>query len=294
MVRNADRLKHAAARAKRGRNVRPRTERSGTHAGRYIILTALLIALGWFAVKPAVDRVTALPVFIVSRVTVEGAEHLDRSRILETADIAPGINIFRADLKRASDRLRKEFAAEDFTVYRRIPDTIVIRVRERKPVALISGGKLIGVDANGVPLPHIGASMSDSLPIITGINGGESSLADPAVRHRLLSGLKLLDAIARQSPGMYKRISEINVSSLSDMGFNLIDTGLEVIIGESGWGEKLPNLERVINQVTGRMDSVKTVDMRFGGERIFVKKFRPAAENRNEPSRKQGDGAPTQ
>jgi cell division septal protein FtsQ len=55
------------------------------------------------------------------------------------------------------------------------------------------------------------------------------------------------------------------------MGISLIDTGLEVIIGESGWTEKLPNLERVIAQVTGRMDSVRAVDMRFG-EKIFIKK----------------------
>jgi hypothetical protein len=166
-------------------------------------------------------------------------------------------------------------------------------VRERRPVALINVGKLIGVDANGVPLPHIGAAMADSLPIITGIDGGLSSLANPAVRNRLLSGLKLLDAIARQSPSVYKRISEINVSSLSGMGFNLIDTGLDVIIGENGWGEKLPNLERVINQVTGSMDSVITLDMRIPGK-LFLKKSRPAADKVKKPSRIPGVGTPTQ
>lgn len=291
MMNRANRLKSAAAHAKRGRGVHPRTEKSGVHAGRYIILAALLCALGWFIVKPAVGRVTELPVFTVCRVTVEGAERLDRNRIIETADITPGSNIFHVDLKKASLRLGKEFAVKDFTVYRRLPDTIVIRVRERKPVALISAGRLIGVDADGVRLPHIGADMAESLPIITGIDGGESSLADPAVRNRLLSGLRLLDAIASRSPAVHKRISEINVSSLSGMRINLIDTGLEVIIGENGWGEKLPNLERVIDQVIGRMDSVKTVDMRFGGK-IFVKKSHPALESRKEPSKVPDSGAP--
>ena len=275
MMKRTNRSKRVPVRTRRDRGNRVRETGTGRRAGRWLLLTAFLVALIWFVGNQAVARVTALPVFTVNRVAVEGAERLDRSRIIETAGIALGINIFRVDLKRASDRLRKEFAAKDFTLYRRLPGTIVIRVRERKPVALVNVGKLIGVDADGVLLPHIGESMADSLPIITGIGGDESNLADPAVRNRLLAGLGLLDSIACRCPGVQKRISEVNVSSLSGLGISLINDGLEVIIGENGWGYKLPQLERVINRVSGRMDSVKTVDMRFIGRnagKIFLKK----------------------
>jgi cell division protein FtsQ len=288
MNRTIHRTKRAPVRAKRA-GVNPRTERKGFHAGRYVILLAILGAGGWFAGMPALDRVTSLPVFTVVHVAVEGVVHLDRSRIIETAGIVPGVNIFRVDLKRASDRLMKAFAAEDFTLYRRLPGTIVIKVRERTPVALINEGKLIGIDASGVLLPHIGADMAESLPIITGIGADPKSLAEPSAKARILAGLKLLDEITRQSPGVEKRISEINVSSLSGMGINLIDTGLEVIIGENGWSKKIPNLERVIGQVTGRMDSVKIVDMRFD-DRVIVKKSYPAARG-GEPAWAQGTTA---
>jgi hypothetical protein len=44
------------------------------------------------------------------------------------------------------------------------------------------------------------------------------------------------------------------------MGINL-DNGLEVIIGDTDWPEKVPNLEKWIAEVTGRLDSVKTLDL---------------------------------
>jgi cell division protein FtsQ len=236
----------------------------------YVLLPAILGILFWVSISIAWGHVSALPVFTIRQVIIDGAEHLEKEKIIESAGIRIGENLFRANLVSAAVSLRKDYTAEDFTIFRKLPDTVVIRVLERKPVALISVGKLVGVDAEGVPLPHIGADMVESLPIITGVQS-LAALSNPAVKKRLNRGLQLLDAISREAPGVQKRISEINISTTSTMGISLIDTGLEVIIGESGWTEKLPNLERVIAQVTGRMDSVRAVDMRFG-EKIFIKK----------------------
>jgi len=222
------------------------------------------------AVKTALRPVTGLPEFTIRQVIIEGAEHLDKEKIESLSGITIGENIFEVNLGDAAESLKAEFAAEDFIVFRKLPGTIVIRVLERLPVALINVGKLVGVDDDGVPLPHIGADMVDTLPIITGVRS-IASLSDPEVKKRLLTGLRFLDAITAQAPGVQKRISEINISNSSTMGFNLIDTGLEVIIGESGWAEKLPNLEKVITQVTGRTDTIRVLDMRIG-EKIYLKK----------------------
>lgn len=263
------RIKKTPSRLKQSRGM-SRAERSGSPVLRYALLAVLFGVLVWVSGSMVWKHISALPVFTIREVTIEGAEHLEKERIIESAGIRPGENIFRANLAGAAEQLRKEFTAEDFTVFRKLPDTIVIRVLERRPVALINVGKLVGVDAKGVPLPHIGADMVESLPIITGVQS-LSALADPAAKKRLQAGLRLLEAISRQAPGVQKRISEINVSNSSTMGISLIDTGLEVIIGENGWTEKLPNLEKVVGQVTARMDSVRAVDMRFG-EKIFIRK----------------------
>ena len=123
-------------------------------------------------------------------------------------------------------------------------------------MALLGTEKVIGVDEEGVPLSHVGQEMVSTLPFVSGIKS-TASLTDPQVKARLVSGLKLLDAISKDCPAIMKRISDINVST---MGINL-DNGLEVIIGDTYWQEKVPNLEKWIAEVTGRLDSVKTIDL---------------------------------
>lgn len=262
-------LKQTQSKLRQSR-VSNRSNRSGSPVGKIVVLLVLLGALVWMGAKAVRENVLTLPVFTVRQVVVEGAESLEREKIVTTAGLHPGDNIFRADLREASQALRKAYAAEDFTVFRKLPDTIVIRVQERKPVALINVGKLVGVDSDGIPLPHIGADMVETLPIITGVES-VNALSDTLVRARLVEGLKLLEAIGRQAPGVQKRISEVNVSNMSTLGISLIDTGLEVVIGDNGWAEKLPALEKVISQVSARIDTVRTVDMRFG-EKIFIRK----------------------
>ncbi len=271
-VKRNSKLRNTQSRLKQTR-ARGRSNGSGSHVGRYFILFGLLGVLAWVAGKPLLDRIVSLPVFTIRTVQVEGTQHLDKARILKSAAIHPGENIFRADLAKASRLLRKEFAAQDFTLFRRLPDTIVIRVVEREPVALINDGELVGVDAQGVLLPHIGADMVDSLPIITGVTGART-LNEPGAKERLMAGLRLLDAITRQAPGVQKRISEINAANASTLGISLLDNGIEVVIGDGGWAGKLPNLEKVIRQVVSRGDSVQSVDMRFG-EKIFIRKAPP-------------------
>ena len=167
-VKRNSRLRNTQSRLKQSRP-RGRSDGGGIHAGRYLILFVILGALVWAGDKLLLDRIIAMPVFTVRTILVEGTQHLDKELILKSAAIHPGENIFRTDLEKASRSLRNDFAAQDFTLFRKLPDTIVIRVVERRPVALVNDGELVGVDAQGVFLPHIGADMIDSLPIITGV-----------------------------------------------------------------------------------------------------------------------------
>jgi cell division protein FtsQ len=238
--------------------------------GRYIIGAAAIACFVHFICMPLAERFKSHPVFGVRNVVVEGAGYIDKEDIIATAAVQKGKNIFEVNLEKISRKLFDTFAAEDFTVYRRLPDTITIKIHERRPVALLNIKTLVGVDAEGVPLPHIGASLIETLPIITGIKS-ISSLSDSTVKARLITGLKLLDRISHGSPPVYNKISEVNVSTMAEMGITLVGSGLEVIIGDDNWGQKVQNLEKVISKVTERIETVKAVDIRFG-EKIFVRK----------------------
>jgi len=260
----------AASAKKTVRKTKRTAGKKSAGIGRYIIL-ALLLAAGYrFGLTPLMGTVMAHPVFTVRNVTVEGLDYIEANDVIEAAAIETGMNIFEVDYLAVDERLEEAFAAEDFVVYKRLPDTVSIAIRERQPVALLNVNELIGVDAEGVPLPHIGASLVETLPIVTGIKSLKS-LADSTVRERLITGLKLMGRISEESPSVYKRISEVNVNSMSDMGITLIDNGLEVVIGSDEWSRKVPMLETVIEKVNVGVDKVKAVDIRFK-ERVFIRK----------------------
>lgn len=241
---------------------------SGT--GRYIIGFILLAAIFWFVGGRIIEKIMAHQVFTARNVVVEGADYIDKKEIIKTAAVPVGENVFEIDFKKISGNLKSTYAAEDFVVFRRLPDTIAIRVQERKPVALLNMQTIIGVDIEGMPLPHVGASYVETLPIITGIKS-VSELSDSTAKTRLVTGLQLLRRISSDSPAVYKRISEVDVSDISEMGITLIDNGLEIIIGSDDWARKIPNLDKVIQKVTEQIQTVKVVDIRFG-EKIFIRK----------------------
>lgn len=238
--------------------------------GRYLTGMVLMAVVLRFAGMPVVKLLISHPVFNIRNVVIEGTVYLDKEEIMGKAMIKEGQNIFEEDLGKISKTLKAAYTAEDFTVFRRLPDTITIRVQERKPVAMLNMDTLIGVDADGTPLPQVGASNVETLPIITGIEN-VSSLSNPAVKARLVTGLRLLARISDDAPTVYQRISEVDVTSLTEMGIMLIDNGLEVIIGDDDWARKIPTLEHVISKVTEQIETVKAIDIRYG-EKIFVRK----------------------
>ena len=237
---------------------------------RFAAVCIALAAIARYMGVPVVRAVSKHPIFHVREVLVEGAQYLDSEKLFNAAQIKPGTNIFDLDLMSSARNLKSEFTAEKFTVFRRLPYTVVIEVHERKPVALLNMKTLIGVDSNGVALPHIGADMIDTLPIITGIKA-VSSLTDSTTQERIVSGIRMLEQISKEAPSVYSRISEVDVSSLADMGISLVDNGLQVIIGSNNWKSKIPNLERVINEVTWRRDNAKSLDIRFENKVIVTK-----------------------
>jgi len=104
------------------------------------------------------------PMFHMREVRIEGATTVSRAQVLELAGIGPGTNVFHLDTAAAERSLATDPWIETATVERDLPSTVVIRIRERSPVARSSVGSALAVLAgDGVILP--GAS-ADGLPEI--------------------------------------------------------------------------------------------------------------------------------
>ena len=132
---------------------------------------------GWAGYRFA----TTSPRFAIETIEVEGATTLGPDGIRARIPVAPGDNVFRADLDAIEAALEREPWIADATVRRELPRTLVIEVVERRAAALVDLGGLYLADAEGHVFKR--ARFEDGegggLPVITGI-GRDAYAADPA------------------------------------------------------------------------------------------------------------------
>ena len=232
-------------------------------------------ALGFVA-----DRIldgTARLGLVVADVKVEGREATDRDAILAALGAAPGAPILALSPARAKGQLEKLPWVRSAVVERRLPDTLYVRLVERKPLALWQhGGKLELIDHEGAVIPVSHLDRFARLPLVVG-------------EHAADHAAELLDILATE-PDLAARVNA--AVRVGDRRWNLrIDNAIDVLLpadsAARAWAE-LANLER--SSAILKRD-VQVVDVRLP-DRLVVrvnpevpkeaptsKKGRPSAKN---------------
>jgi cell division protein FtsQ len=143
--------------------------------------------------------------FMVSGYQIVGLNHMNRAQIdavvndelRRAADEAGTAKAPQALVDTAAIRARllRYGWVQDARVLRRLPDTLVIDIVERKPAALWqNGGQLALIDSSGVVLDRVAVDGMPDLPLLIGpgANGQEQELTDlmaavPTLRPQLAS-----------------------------------------------------------------------------------------------------------
>jgi cell division protein FtsQ len=160
-----------------GPRVDPRFRRRWAEARRAEGRRRLKILLSMLAVLAVVGGCIGLlysPVFRVRNVIVIGNTHTPRAQVLAAAGMATGdrdvlmVDAGPASAQRAVDELPW---VEVASFERRWPWTVVIRVKERSPVARVISLRAVEVvDKSGRVLEE-GRAPAPALPVIMGVNG---------------------------------------------------------------------------------------------------------------------------
>jgi cell division septal protein FtsQ len=108
--------------------------------------------------------------FVISKVKVEGADRLDPAHIKKLSGIKEGDNIFSFDAERIAHMLKEQEPwIREADIGRKLPDTVVIEIKERKPAALVRiGGTVWIMDSSGHPFKVATKDDDFTAPIITG------------------------------------------------------------------------------------------------------------------------------
>jgi cell division protein FtsQ len=156
-----------------------------------VLLALLLLPASWLAREGA----SRLEFFHLRAVSVEGTRYLSPDTVVKRLALDTLRSVWD-DTEPLAERLRRLPQVTDVEIERRLPGTLVVKIRENVPVALVPSPRgLEAVDTAGRVLPIDPANDETDLPI--------ANQRDARV-------LALLGEIRSGDAALYSRISEIS------------------------------------------------------------------------------------
>ncbi len=182
-------------------------------------------------------------------------------------------NLFGTDLYAARRKIEDEPAVASASVYKILPDTLVVEITERVPKAYVFfyGNKLV-VDEDSVVM-HTDScvSFSRDLPVITGFKTEEVDLLPGNVLPQVVPALDFLDAAGVETPRV--TVSRISLSNEKEFNVNISDTSsgrsYDLLISRADMRQKLAELEMVLEEIELIEGDVKTIDMRYKDQAVL-------------------------
>ena len=156
---------------------------------RWVLIAASAAALAVLLAGPALARRSAF--FEIRRVEFVGLEYLSERALAAALGLPRRASTFD-DLEPVERRAARIAGVAHAEVGRRLPGTLVVRVREHRPVALAGRGqRLVLIDSAGRVLPYDPARSAPDLPV--------AARPDPRIG-------ALLHRIRRVDPALFARI----------------------------------------------------------------------------------------
>ena len=197
--------------------------------------------------------------FAVRTIEIDGAVHTPRAPLEAATKRYTGLNLFQIDIDRVQRDLGGLGWVRRIDIEKKLPDTLRIKITERKPVALLrTGQELRYVDAEAAAFAQLSPSVGDDdLPLITDAQGAE-----------LARSVGLLTSLRQRDRALYARISE--VWPIAPRGFALYDRELGAVVyaNAEDISAKYRNLRALLRAEND--PKIEYADLRFA-DRVIVK-----------------------
>lgn len=203
------------------------------------------------------------PWFRVQRVEVAGARMVAPHDVLAASGIRLGESVWRRPEPWVA-ALRRHPGVEDAEVVRRLPSTLRIEVREKRPVGLVEAGTLHPVTARGEVLPVDPARVAVDLPLLRG--AARKGRADDA-RVRALAAE--VGRLGQLDPGLLARVSEVEWSGRDALLLSVSAPDARVLLPAGAGSDRLRRLRAALDEIERRAPSGPAeggpvrIDLRF-------------------------------
>ena len=196
----------------------------------------------------------------VENILVEGRQYSDADALLALINIEKGDSIFLFDPTDAKAQIEKIGWVKSARVERRLPDTLYIKLEERRPLALWKNGKTLSlIDSNGAVLTQGNLDRFNNLLMIRGKGAPKKAEALLA----LLNAEQVLKQLVDHAVFVETRRWDI-----------YLQDGKRIKLPETDVGVAIRNmmLRHEQDNILGK-DSVTVIDARYQGRLIIRTKL---------------------
>ncbi len=249
-----------------------------------ILVAVVLAASGSLAAYWRIERfLVSDPRFIMTpppeygdaspSLIIRGVEHASRSRVMNVFHDDFGRSVYLLSLAERRRALLAIDWVKEASVARVWPNTILVKIVERKPVAFVQWPSVSVslIDAEGVLLrPQTPARFA--LPVLVGLAPG----ADAALRRdRVRRMSRLLEELGTQS----EKVSEVDVSDPENLQVmeQIEGRAVVLILGNRNFLARLDRFHQRYGEIHKRLPEAGTFDLRLD-DRITALEAKPSVQ----------------
>ena len=212
----------------------------------------------WYGLPPTMRWFKSHSYFAVTRISVDGNRRLSRTEILQWTDLSDGMSIWDAAPGSVRRRLRSHPWIQQVSVQRQFPRGLVIRLQERRPVAIALLDQAYYIDRGGNILGALRDDDSRDFPIITGLEGTDAQGFTVVAVHRALQLLRWCERL-----NCFDAVSEVHVDRDRGVTVFPLRSAVAVVLGWGSWRQKLARSARVFAAWEGQVGRLTAVDVSF-------------------------------
>jgi cell division protein FtsQ len=213
----------------------------------YALLGLVVVAAPWWGPR----LMSEMTFFRMQRVEVHGLRYLAESELLDLLAVDTTMSIW-SDLAPFAERVTAHPQIDEATLSRRLPGTLVVRISERKPVALVPRAQgFVAIDDSGRPMSVDPSRDNVDVPILQS--------ADTLL-------VRFLVALRDSQPAIFSRVSTVRRAAKDEMR---IETYTYPVLAMSNITiDRLLDILPVERDLVARGVRVAELDLRYHGQVI--------------------------
>lgn len=226
-------------------------------------LMAVVAVLGLLVVgiQNASSALAESDFFKMSHIKVVGNHLLPAQDVITWSQLNVGDNLFDCDLDAVTKRIENQPIVKRVLLLREPPETVVISLEERQPVALVATPDgLLGLDTESQLFPIPNAPID--LPILTNLKIKKDSTG--IYQHKTLPAwTTFLAQLQTETPNFWNEISEIRITDKNTATIYLVGDQLTLHMHLKNPKQQVQNFRAYTQASSHKIADLAYIDLRF-------------------------------